>query len=138
MHLDWLMSPVAIYALALLSLLTSLTLVIRTKFKAARAVSLSVVPESTAKPQDPEVDGLKVEMERLSKTVCRLEETMPTRGSGVGLNLTKRAVALRMLRRGEPVAIIASALETPANEIALLLKVHELMNQEEKKAASFS
>jgi hypothetical protein len=37
-----------------------------------------------------------------------------------------------MHRRGEPVSSIAAALETPANEIALLLKVHAITNQEEK------
>jgi hypothetical protein len=39
------------------------------------------------------------------------------------LNLTKRAQALRMHRRGETPAGIAAALEAPSNEIDLLLKL---------------
>jgi hypothetical protein len=129
MHLDWLMSPAATYAAAMLSLSTSLALVLFTKRQTARTTSLSIMPEDIRQPQDTEVNGLKAEMERLGQSVCRLEEAMPTRGAGVGLNLTKRAVAIRMLRRGEPVGIIASALESPANEIALLSKVHEMMGE---------
>jgi hypothetical protein len=40
-----------------------------------------------------------------------------------------------MHRRGEPVQSIAAALETPFNEVALLLKVHAMTNQEETKAS---
>ena len=76
-----------------------------------------------------EIVVLKTEVEQLRESVSRLEETLPVRGSGVGLNLTKRAVALRMHRRGEPVASIATALETPANEIALLIKLSAISCQ---------
>src|SRR5580658_6743102 len=103
MRLDWLMSPIATYAAALLSLLTSLVLVIKTKRDAARTGSLSAVPEFNIKAEDPQVRGLQVEMERLSESVCRMEEAMPVRGAGIGMNPGKRAVALRMLRRGEAV-----------------------------------
>jgi hypothetical protein len=44
------------------------------------------------------------------------------------LNLTKRAQALRMHRRGESVPTIAAALQSPHNEIDLLLKVHSYLN----------
>jgi len=43
-----------------------------------------------------------------------------------GLNLTTRAQALRMFRRGETAERIAAALHVPENEIRLLIKVHEL------------
>jgi hypothetical protein len=46
---------------------------------------------------------------------------------GFSLNLTKRAQALRMYRRGETVASIAAALQTPSTEIELLLKVDRLL-----------
>jgi hypothetical protein len=44
------------------------------------------------------------------------------------INLTKRAQALRMRRRGESLESITAALAVPRNEIELLLKVHELVD----------
>jgi hypothetical protein len=130
MHLDWLLSPVTLYSACAISLLTSLTLAIRSKLVSAGTGNSAVVPEADGKADDPEIRGLKMEMEQLRESVCRLEEAMPVRGSGAGMNLNKRAVALRMHRRGEPVSTIATALETPANEVALLLKVYALTTQE--------
>jgi hypothetical protein len=132
MHLDWLLNPITSYAAAAFCISISVALVVRMKLAVAQTSILPVVPELAAKPEDSEVRGLRAEMEQLRESVCRLEEAMPVRGSGLGLNLTKRAVALRMHHRGEPVAAIASTLETPSNEIALLLKVHALT---EKKAS---
>lgn len=43
-----------------------------------------------------------------------------------GMNLTTRAQALRMYRRGEPPERIAAALQIPENEVRLLIKVHQL------------
>src|SRR5580704_15785837 len=99
MHPDWLLNPITSYGAGALCLLLGMTLVIRAKLATARAGTLSVVPEFAGKPEDSEVRGLKAEMDELRESVCRLEETMPVRGSGVGLNLSKRAVALRMHRR---------------------------------------
>jgi hypothetical protein len=44
------------------------------------------------------------------------------------INLTKRAQALRMRRRGESLESITAALSVPRNEIELLLKVHEMVD----------
>jgi|HubBroStandDraft_6_1064221.scaffolds.fasta_scaffold2155950_2 hypothetical protein len=129
-HLDWLLQPITLYSASALCLLVSLTLVVRSSLLRAGTVRLSVAPldpGSASKPEDPEVRGLKIEMEQLRESVNRLEEAMPVRGSGVGMNVNKRAVALRMHRRGEPVATIATALEAPSNEVALLLKLQALM-----------
>jgi hypothetical protein len=46
--------------------------------------------------------------------------------TGQELNLTRRAQALRMQRRGESPATIAAALRLPRNEIDLLLKIQTL------------
>jgi hypothetical protein len=126
MYFDWLLNPLAQYSFSALCLVTSLTLVLHARLTRTRPDSLSIVPELVGKPEDPEIRGLKAEVEQLRESMCRLEETMPTRGTGVGLNLTKRAAALRMHRRGEAVSSIAAALETPSNEIALLLKLQAL------------
>jgi len=123
-QLDWLLSPITLYSASSVCLLTSLTLVVRAKLHPARAGSLSIMPEVIVRPQEnSDVQGLKAEMEQLRESVSRLEEALPVRGTGVGLNVSKRAVALRMHRRGEQLSTIASALETPANEIALLIKL---------------
>ncbi len=128
MHrLDWLLQPITLYSGSALCLLVSLTLVVRSSLLRAGTGRLSVTPEIASKPEDAEVRGLKIEMEQLRESVCRLEEVLPVRGSGVGMNVNKRAVALRMHRRGEPVDTIATALETPANEIALLIKLQSMV-----------
>jgi hypothetical protein len=44
-----------------------------------------------------------------------------------GLNLSKRSQALRMHRRGDAPAEIASALAIPLQEVDLLLKVHRIV-----------
>lgn len=51
------------------------------------------------------------------------------RGGGprIGLNLTKRAQALRMHRRGDPPEQIATLLEVPFQEVDLLLKVQRIV-----------
>lgn len=43
-----------------------------------------------------------------------------------GFNLSKRAQALRLLRRGEDAAHIAAALVVPRNEIELLIRVERI------------
>ena len=127
MSLDWLLNPVTFYSVGAVCILTGVALFVRVKIEIARMRCLTVAPEIASQPDDPAVSGLKVEVQELRESVCRLEETMPVRGSGTGLNVNKRAVALRMHRRGEAIASISAALEIPSNEIALLLKVNALM-----------
>jgi hypothetical protein len=43
------------------------------------------------------------------------------------MNLNKRIQAVRMHRRGDRPDQIAAALSLPKNEVALLLKVHEVV-----------
>ena len=53
--------------------------------------------------------------------------------AGQPLNLNKRGQVLRMRRRGENPETIAAALSIPQNEVALLLKVHQMsLDQAEK------
>ena len=59
-------------------------------------------------------------------------------GAGVlpqQLNLTTRAKALRMYRRGESAASIAAALGSPRNEVDLLIKIQRLMTRPQNQAA---
>ena len=46
-----------------------------------------------------------------------------------GLNLNKRASALRMHRRGDAPRQIAATLDIPLQEVDLLLKVHQIVMQ---------
>lgn len=134
-HLDWLLSPVTFYSGASVCLVTSLALFVSIKIEMARARSAAEVSEVVNQADDQIVRGLKAEIERLRQSVDRLEAAPPVQPAGSGINLTKRAQVLRMHRRGEPVSSIAAALETPSNEIALMLKVHAMTNQEATKAS---
>ena len=49
------------------------------------------------------------------------------------LNLNKRGQILRMRRRGERPETIAGALSLPRNEVELLLKVHDLSQEQVEK-----
>jgi hypothetical protein len=61
---------------------------------------------------------------RMRALSTALDQERRATGACEGLNLTKRAQALRMHRRGEPLAAISAALQSPRNEIELLLKLH--------------
>ena len=132
MQLDWLLNPVTFYSGATICLLTSLALFVSIKLEMARARSVADVSEVVNEADDLVVRGLKAEIERLRESVCRLESAHPGQPRSAGIDLTRRAQVIRMHRRGEAVTSIAAALETPANEIALLLKVHAMTNREEK------
>jgi hypothetical protein len=131
-HLDWLVNPVTFYSGASVCLLTSLALFVSIKIEMARARGAAEVSEVVNDVDDLAVRGLKAEVQRLRESVGHLEASRPNQPAASGINLTKRAQIIRMHRRGEPVSSIAAALETPANEIALLLKVHTITNQDEK------
>lgn len=140
MHLDWLLSPVTFYSGASICLVVSLTLFVSIKIEMARmrrrVKDAEELPEETGTADDLAVVELKAEVERLRESVCRLEiAPAPHQISASGINLTKRAQILRMHGRGETLTSIAAALETPCNEIALLLKVHAVTNQQEAKAS---
>lgn len=126
MNLDWLLNPVTFYSGAAVCLVTSLTLFVSIKLEMARARSLAEASEAVGESQKETVLGLRAEVEKLRESVRQLEEARPDGVVGEGINLTKRAQVLRMHRRGEPVPSIAAALETPANEVALLLKLHAM------------
>ena len=129
MRLEWLLNPVTFYSGATLCLLTSLTLFVSIKLEMARVRYRAAETDTAHESEQVAVRGLEAEIENLRQSVRHLEDVPPGRPIGPGINLTKRAQALRMHRRGESIPSIAAALETPANEIALLLKVHSLTSQ---------
>jgi|GEM_PF-1112465 len=70
------------------------------------------------------------EIERLEHAQKRLAQELETvrlaSTPHPGMNLTRRAAALRMSRRGEQPEQIAAALKIPRREVELLLKLHRI------------
>ncbi len=69
------------------------------------------------------VEELRIGLKEADERTGVLTPPTPPRS---GLNLTTRAQALRMFRRGEQPERIAAALQVPENEVRLLIKVHRL------------
>jgi len=69
------------------------------------------------------VEELRIGLKEADERTGVLAPPSPPRS---GLNLTTRAQALRMLRRGETPERIAAALHVPEQEVRLLIKVHQL------------
>jgi hypothetical protein len=126
MALDWLLNPLTFYSGASVCLLTSLGVFVNIKLELSRVRNLAEESEAGSASDKSAIEGLRTEIGKLRESVCSLEAVPCGTPRGVGINLTKRAQVLRMHRRGESVSSIAAALETPSNEIALLLKVHAL------------
>src|ERR1035437_7376689 len=124
MSLNWILSPITIYAVIAMALTGTLVLFITAKLEIQRALR-------AARDARQAVDGAVQEMS-LGVKQLRTEMSLPAPVSapaaGPALNLTKRTQALRMLRRGESVERIASSLRAPRNEILLLVKVQQIQD----------
>jgi hypothetical protein len=126
MWFDWILNPVTQFAVIAVGLLASLALWISAKSE-LRAVRGKVSDshgaiEINVRELTASVNQLRVDREN--------EPAPAVPNPGLGLNLTKRAQAVRMHRRGETVPSIAAALQTPGNEIELILKLERLLNSE--------
>jgi hypothetical protein len=122
-NLDWLVSPVTQYGIIGTGLLGCLGLWIAVKRE------LRTVRSRLANSRESIDMGLQ-NLSSALEEVRNLQKADPPPAmpkDGFSLNLTKRAQALRMYRRGETVASIAAALQTPSTEIELLLKVDRLL-----------
>ncbi len=79
--------------------------------------------EGSVRQLEQAVEELRIGLREAEERTGVLAPPTPPRS---GLNLTTRAQALRMFRRGEQPERIAAALQVPENEIQLLIKVHRL------------
>ena len=75
------------------------------------------------------LEQMRASLEDLASQIRELQAAPATGPPAyrAGLNLSKRSQALRMHRRGEPAAQIASALDVPHQEVELLIKVHRIV-----------
>jgi hypothetical protein len=123
MRLDWILNPLTIYAAVALALVASLFLFFGTKMELDRLRRSS-----------------RLSREELAKRIEELEsaaadtppETPAIPSVRPAVNLTKRAHALRMKRRGESLESITAALAVPRNEVELLLKLNEMLEAPRK------
>jgi hypothetical protein len=130
MHLEWLMNPLALYAFAVVGLIATMVLFSSIKMEIAKCRARIVTLETGREADQLSIRVLSTELEKLRASMRALETPKPVPAPRLlaqgGINLTKRAQALRMHRRGETLPSIAAALETPINEIAMILKIQML------------
>jgi hypothetical protein len=122
MHLDWILNPLAQYGMLAAGLIACLVLF------AAVKVEVCVVRQKAQESEDAlaaQVQEMEAALGHIRQSVTEIEER-PVAVSP-GLNLTRRAQALRMHHRGESVETIAAALSAPRNEIDLLLKLQGML-----------
>jgi hypothetical protein len=122
MHMDWILNPLAQYGMLAAGLIACLALF------AAVKLEVCVVRQRAQESEDAlaaQVRQMESALGHIRQSVTDIEERP---GSvGPGLNLTRRAQALRMHHRGESVETIAAALSAPRNEIDLLLKLQSML-----------
>jgi hypothetical protein len=79
-----------------------------------------------------EFESVRGQLSTLEARIAEFERQPQVQAPGtfqpkMGLNLNKRSQVLRMHRRGEAAGEIATALNLPAQEVDLLLKVHRIV-----------
>jgi hypothetical protein len=127
MTLQWILHPWFIYSLLTAGIVACLCLFFSLKLETRKIVAsaqtaqreMGLTLDSLTKQLEAIAADIRLMQERVDRTV-----TPPLAVSG--LNLNKRSLALRMHRRGESAAQIASALTLPEREVELLLKVQQV------------
>jgi len=125
MYMQWILNPITLYSAVALALMGCLALFLSTKVELESVRRMAV----SARQDLQSMREAAVKVEEEPQAAPAPVPTLPVPAAS-GLNLSKRAQALRMHRRGEPVPSIAAALQAPQGEIQLLLKVHTLLNQQ--------
>ena len=122
MNLDWILSPLTLYTVVALALMGCASLFVVTKMELGQL----------RRAADQSRLDLAKKIEEVELAVADIPVAapapMPMLTLRPSINLTKRAQALRMRRRGETLESITAALAVPRNEIELLLKVHEMVD----------
>jgi hypothetical protein len=124
MRLDWILSPLTLWSALALSLFAVLFLFATFK-KELAAVRRQA--NRSAESLAGNVETLTQEISGMRAGLQAAEAAPLVPATGESLTMTKRARALRMYRRGEPVSSIAASLHAPQNEIELLLKIDQFV-----------
>ena len=127
MNLDWILNPLVCYALIAVALATCLAIFISYKSEVYRLRRAAAVSQQDMKRQIEEMQSTVAQIGQHRQEIPIELPAIRPAALRSSLNLTRRAQALRMRRRGESVESIAAALSTPRNEIELLLKVYEML-----------
>jgi len=121
MNLEWILNPLTVYGVVAVALLACLALSLGTKLELVRVKRAAAEAQKAAAKR---VEDMERSMGKLAEQAAQSTPGGPIRHS---INLTKRAQALRMSRRGESAESITAALAVPRNEVELLLKVHGIV-----------
>ena len=124
MNLDWILNPITPFIAIALALAATVVCWVSTKSEVQR---LRRAAAGTQQDLERKLEAVQIVIDDIGRQPK--EEPAPVTSANLrpSLNLTRRAQALRMRRRGESVESIAAALSAPRNEIELLLKVHEIV-----------
>jgi hypothetical protein len=120
--------PTAIYSVLawVAFVLAGVAFLQRLAFKALERHLLAKLAES-----EKAIESLRTDLAKVGGEVDELEHAATAAVQGpvpqAGMNLNKRAHALRMHRRGEGVQQISTALNIPGQEVELLLKVQRIL-----------
>ena len=127
--MDWIVSPLAFYAVVAAALVGSLALFLTVKFEVCAARKRFQISGNALAGR---LEATESAMQQMREALAKADDCAVAQIEGQnralqpGLNLTRRAQALRMRRRGESIATIAAALRAPLNEIELLVKLQEI------------
>jgi len=122
--MSFLTNPLTIYGTVAAAILACLYLVFSLRLEMAHADNRH---RGTAKNLNDTISAMQAEMEELRRTEHDRAAAVSAHDPGRGLNLQKRAEALRMYRRGSDADTVASALGLPKAEVMLLQKVQRVL-----------
>lgn len=124
MNLDWITNPLAIYAVLAAGGAAALHLVVSTKIEMRRMQKRHLADHQSLH------EALAALERKVQQVGVEVKENMAPPAAYVpfvGLNVHKRAEALRMYRRGSDRDSVSAALGLPQAEVTLLQKVHHLL-----------
>lgn len=125
MNLDWITSSLAIYAVLATGGAAALHLVVSTKIEMRRQLKRHLAESLSLRDA---IAALEAKVQQVCLEVKQNGLPPAAFTPFTGLNVHKRAEALRMYRRGSDRHTVSTALGLPLAEVALLEKVHQLLS----------
>jgi hypothetical protein len=123
MNLNWITSPLTIYAALCLGGMAFLYLAVTTRLESGMADARHKAECDALRKQVTELSA------KLDELAAETKECVPV-PAGIpmaGLNIQKRSEALRMYRRGSDPHTVGAALGLSHAEVVLLQKVHRVL-----------